>query len=213
MTPFWFFLLDVVAGTGTTATTAAATTAAAYPGSNDYDDRQQQREEDQVRILHEQLTMSIFIISPFVLFYLLCFQPTTYGKLHSSNNNNNNNNNATSTTTATATTTTNNRKSSFLLKYLYLGPMLPARQCWMIFECPPILWSIFGFYYYYYYFDSINPSSKLATSSANRIMLLSFTIHYIYRCIIYPLFFMSSNTKFPSLLLLGTIPYTVVNGL
>ena len=191
MNPFRvFLLLDIVGET---------TAAAAYHDIND-DDDDDDRQQQQVRILHEKLTKLIFILSPFVIFFLLYFQPTTYGKLHSSNNNNN-----TTTTSTTTSTTSNNQQSSFLLKYLYLGPMLPARQCWMIFECPPLLWSIFGFWY-------MNNPSKFATSP-NFVMLLSFTVHYIYRCIIYPLYFMSSNTKFPSLLLLATMPYTMINGL
>ena len=73
MTPFWIFLLDVVAGTtGTTPTTAAA-----YHDINDYGDRQRQqqqisREEDQVRIfLHEQLTMSIYNITICVILFVV----------------------------------------------------------------------------------------------------------------------------------------------
>ena len=143
--------------------------------------------------LHEQLTYFVLFIAPFVFGYSLIYQPTTYGKLHHSSNN-------------------NNAGGRRLFQILHLGPLLPARQCWLLFECPPIIWSICGYYNIYNNSYDNDNSHNITTTI---FMLSMFFMHYLYRCLIYPLFIMPSTSRgFPTaLLLLGTIPYTTINGL
>ena len=160
--------------------------------------------------LHEQLTYFILFIAPFVFGYSLIYQPTTYGKLHHSNNNNKNN---------TTNDHNNNGKDAKaggrrLFQILHLGPLLPARPCWILFECPPIIFSIYGYYNIYNNsYDNDNDSNHNIITTI--FMLSMFFVHYLYRCLIYPLFIMPSTSRgFPiALLLLGTIPYTTINGL
>ena len=143
--------------------------------------------EDQ-QALHWKLTQWIIGLSPFVFSYLLLTSPTTYGKLHSSS----------ATAAETARTSSNFSHHSW-------GPLLPGSVCWFIFECPPILWSVYG------YLSRDDPVPN--TSLPNILLLASFTIHYIYRSIIYTFCVMSRESKFPLGLMFFTIPYTFINGL
>jgi hypothetical protein len=153
------------------------------------------------------LTQCILGLAPLVFCCLILGHPPTYGKLHSQH--------IPSTTSSTTTTTGTNQNGAKTLSppplrtkqgrnvILNWGPLLPARTCWVLFESPPVLWAIFGYW----------NRNEAVFQPANAILLLAFATHYVYRALVYPLAIMPSTSQFPLGLMLFTIPYTMVNGL
>jgi len=84
----------------------------------------------------------------------------------------------------------------------WLGPLLPARWSWFVFESPNLIWAVVCWY----------QRGPQTLPIANIILLSLFVLHYIRRAIVYPLT-MSSNTKaMPALVVLAALCYCTFNG-
>jgi 3-oxo-5-alpha-steroid 4-dehydrogenase 1 len=83
----------------------------------------------------------------------------------------------------------------------FLGPLLPARISWFIFESPNLVWSYVCW------------RQRRDDVGAMNIFLFSlFVLHYIRRAVIYPIM-MSSNTKrMPTVIVLSALCYCCCNG-
>lgn len=74
-------------------------------------------------------------------------------------------------------------KTMLSKRQLYLGPFLPPRISWFVFESPNLIWSYVCW-----------KERRQNLDRVNQVLLLLFVIHYIQRDIVYPLL-ISSNTK------------------
>ena len=83
----------------------------------------------------------------------------------------------------------------------WLGPLLPARPSWFVFEVPNILWAVFSWY---------QRNTQMVTR-ANGILLSLFAIHYVNRAIIYPLR-MKESKPMPFLVVLCAVTFCSFNG-
>lgn len=81
------------------------------------------------------------------------------------------------------------------------GPLVSARWCWTVFESPNLVWV----------FVALWDRPLLHLSPPGCTLLLWFLIHYVHRCIFYPLN-MSQHSKFPIGIMLFTLPYCIANG-
>jgi len=123
------------------------------------------------RDLHHQIALGMIFISLPIFITLYWIIPSPWGKTFST------------------------------LQQWYLGPLLPARLSWFLFECPNLVWS---FLCYRQVHKTINP--------VNLLLLTLFIGHYIQRAILYPLL-MSSNTKrMPAAVVLSAFSFCNVNG-
>ena len=129
-------------------------------------------DEDDVetlRALHQKVGLVFLILSPVTFFSLIYVRPAPYGKHTES---------ASATTSTSKSTPTAQRDS-------YWGPSINAKLAWMIFESPNLFWIVYWF---------LNRNEQVFESPANISLLSLFGIHYLNRCIIYPLR-MSSNSS------------------
>ena len=148
---------------------------------------------------HYNVAMVMMILSLITLFLSFRLEVSTYGKLDQRE---------------TKHGTSKGNGSSF-------GPYYSAQVCWVVFEAPNLIWvavALIGI--------CSKGSTFLRTSNGtnelpindktknlpNIILLSAFTIHYVYRALIYPLIRMSSKSVFPVGLLPFTTAYTTVNG-
>jgi len=84
------------------------------------------------------------------------------------------------------------------------GPTVNPKISWFIFELPNLLWSIYAYW---------NRNVEVfAASTANACLLSLFTIHYLNRCIIYPIR-MSHNSQPVNLVILSSaLAFCTING-
>lgn len=84
------------------------------------------------------------------------------------------------------------------------GPTMNPKFSWFLFESPNLLWSIYAY---------LNRNIEVFdASTANACLLSLFTIHYINRCIIYPLR-MSQNSQPVNLAVLSSaLAFCTLNG-
>ena len=121
----------------------------------------------------------------------------------------------------------------------WYGPKFNARLSWFLFECPNLIWSCYCYYWYgldgsSLFFLNPTPMSLAQGSgqmqvaektraitvfqnnqlivSANLLLLLLFTLHYINRAIIYPLRMNSNSQDVPLIVTLSAMMVTIVNG-
>jgi len=102
-----------------------------------------------------------------------------------------------------------------------LGPVVPPRLGWCLFEIPNLFWVIVCYYYYYYYNNNnsdedIQTQTTTNTGSSlplpNAILLALFAGHYINRAIIYPLTLNPYSKPLPLEICLSAHLYTHMNG-
>ena len=99
-----------------------------------------------------------------------------------------------------------------------LGPVVPARWAWFLFEVPNLLWVVATVWVHH--LTSQQSSSATPTTGendnslvGNYILLGLFTLHYLRRTIWYPWRMMSSQAKpVPLAVILSAVSYTSVNG-
>ena len=82
----------------------------------------------------------------------------------------------------------------------WLGPLISAKWCWMLFESPNLIWVFYG----------VNGLSA-SLPPANTLLLAWFGIHYFRRCILYPLS-MSTTSKHPIGTAVLAFLYCSING-
>lgn len=83
----------------------------------------------------------------------------------------------------------------------FLGPLLPARISWFVFEIQNIMWV----------FISLSQPAEKGLSPINALLLSLFVIHYVNRAIVYPLM-MSKSQPMPLLVVLCAFLFCTCNG-
>jgi hypothetical protein len=84
----------------------------------------------------------------------------------------------------------------------WLGPLLPARPCWFLFESPNLLWV-------YHCYRHCN---HVMFGACHAICLGLFTIHYVQRCMLYPLLLSKHSKPMPLLVVVTAFAFCFVNG-
>jgi hypothetical protein len=94
--------------------------------------------------------------------------------------------------------------SSIENKSINWGPCINPKLAWFIFESPNLLWSIYAFFHRKeYIFDNI----------ANVTLFSLFSIHYVQRCIIYPMRMNESATLVNLAIMSSAFIFCCINGL
>eukprot|EP00977_Amphora_coffeiformis_P012168 scaffold2992_cov214-Amphora_coffeaeformis.AAC.50 len=146
----------------------------------------------EAELIHNTASTLFYYVSP-ILFVLLNYMlPSPYGKL------------------------TTSRWGSIL------GPVVPARLAWFLFEVPNLLWVVATVWKHYLGSQQEQSSSTTLTTMTggedsslvgNYILLGFFTLHYLRRTIWYPWRMMSLQAKpVPLGIILSAMSYTSVNG-
>lgn len=82
-----------------------------------------------------------------------------------------------------------------------LGPTVPPRIAWCLFEIPNLYWALFCYW-----------PRRDELPAANMLLLAIFTGHYVNRAIIYPLTLNAQTKPIPLEIALAAFAYTNVNG-
>ena len=92
-----------------------------------------------------------------------------------------------------------------------LGPSLPAKWAWFLFELPNLIWAVVTAWQHY---TQQQDGSEDASSSltCNYILYAFFVLHYIRRDLIYPLQLSPRASPTPAGVILNAMAYTTVNG-
>lgn len=97
------------------------------------------------------------------------------------------------------------------------GPTINAPLAWFLFESPNLIWSAICFFYKdeMVFWSSSSLSSTHSSHfilSANQILLLLFVIHYIHRCIIYPLRMNTNSQPVNITVIISAFSFCCLNG-
>ena len=125
----------------------------------------------------------LYILSPSIFLLLLFVIPAPYGKHF----------------------TTRPSLTSPLSSNIYWGPSLNARLSWFLFETPNLLWS--------YYCFRHRRRDVFNSSPANIVLLSLFVMHYVNRCIIYPLRMTTGSQPVNMATILSAFCCCALNGL
>jgi 3-oxo-5-alpha-steroid 4-dehydrogenase 1 len=87
--------------------------------------------------------------------------------------------------------------------WLNQGPLLPAKACWVLMECPTLVMTVLLVW--------IGPSDCLTARPANSIILGLFVLHYIQRSFIYPLR-IRGGAPMPALIFVWALAFCAWNG-
>jgi hypothetical protein len=79
-----------------------------------------------------------------------------------------------------------------------LGPCIPARIAWFVFESPNLVWSYVCW--------------KSETPRINKLLLLLFVLHYLQRAILYPLRMSPSSKQMPLAVVASAFSFCSFNG-
>lgn len=94
----------------------------------------------------------------------------------------------------------------------YLGPHLPARACWFLFETPNLIWCAVGLGQRMASRQSPHEAPGWPPPWPNFILLVLFTLHYTQRTILYPLRMTTQSQPIPALVAALAIFFTTING-
>lgn len=123
-------------------------------------------------LLNERISRAMLLISLPTFFVLRYLVPSPWGK-----------------------TMLSKRRQAFL------GPLLPPRLSWFIFESPNLIWSYICW-----------RERREDLEGINQVLLSLFVLHYLQRDILYPLI-LSTNTKaMPLAIVMFAFSYCNVNG-
>ena len=78
------------------------------------------------------------------------------------------------------------------------GPLIPARLAWFVFESPNLIWSYICW--------------RREMELVNQILLALFVLHYLQRCVIYPLLLSANTTPMPLTVVLAALSFCTFNG-
>ena len=91
--------------------------------------------------------------------------------------------------------------SKSMSTWRFLGPSLPARLSWFLFEIPNLIWSAICV---------IKVDHQLPPT--NKLLLSLFVLHYIQRTIFFPLRMSPTAKGMPLAVVLAALVYTIANG-
>jgi hypothetical protein len=158
--------------------------------------------------LHTTLAWSIIVLAPIVALILIYGRPPTYGKLQF------NPKPAQRGQTQTVAQTQSHDRH-------WLGPLFPSKWCWIVFESPNWIWTVIILMGWCctstcHSIEGLPQQQQLLQEqeqlpTTNLILLGWFTIHYIYRSLIFPMY-ISSTSKFPLGAAVTAFLYCAVNG-
>ena len=86
-------------------------------------------------------------------------------------------------------------------RQLYLGPLLPPRISWIVFESPNLGWSYMCW-----------KERRGNLDGVNQVLLLLFVIHYVQRDLVYPLLLSKYTKPMPLVVVIAAFCYCNVNG-
>jgi hypothetical protein len=86
-------------------------------------------------------------------------------------------------------------------KQWWLGPLLPARISWFVFESPNLVWSYICW-----------QQRRADLSAANVLLLVLFVLHYLRRAILYPVTMSPQTKPMPAAVVLSAFCYCNFNG-
>lgn len=84
----------------------------------------------------------------------------------------------------------------------WLGPLLPARISWFVFESPNLVWALICW----------KQRRQVDMNLASQILLSLFVLHYIRRAIVYPLTMSPKTKPMPAAIVLSAVSYCAFNG-
>jgi hypothetical protein len=137
-------------------------------------------------IFHEQLSWAI-IYSSFPIFFVLYFvipsQP--WGK-----------------TASSQLASASRPASSDINISRFLGPIVPARIAWFVFECPNLLWSVVCFC----------SRTRRQLDRLNALLFALYFLHYVQRAVFYPLRMKTGRSGIPLATVASAFLYCSING-
>lgn len=159
--------------------------------------------DDDERRFHTRVSQVILLLSPILTAILIFGRPSTYGKLQQQTKQQQQQQQCRPTSSAT----------SIGLTWTWLGPLIPSRIAWMVFESPCLFWVVSCLYWRFGESDDNSniASNRTTLPPGNALLLTWFAIHYIYRSIVYPLQ-QSSASQTPIGVVLLAWSYCMVNG-
>lgn len=145
-------------------------------------------------LIHKYLSIFILFISPITYYILTRKVVAPFGK-HSTTNNNNHKHNKRHTN--------------------QWGPSINPKLAWFIFESPNLVWSFYAYYnrnqeiFDIKYYNEEKEEEKFT----NVILFSLFVIHYINRCLIYPLRMDKRSSDVNLSILTSAFFFCTINGL
>jgi len=149
------------------------------------------------RIFHERLAWGVIWTSLPCFVVLLWIIPSPWGK---------------TATVPRQQPQTGNKEQQPHTATKYLGPLLPAKIAWMVFESPNLIFA--------YWCWKERPRDSMITDSTttlgglpvNQVLFAIFVVHYIRRAIVYPLQLGKSTKGLPLAVVLSGLVYCSING-